>query len=56
MGAGPGLKWSSKNISLSASVSWAIGSNPLKNAQGQSVNVDNWNKPAYGWAQAIISF
>lgn len=56
MGAGPGLKWSSKNISLSASVSWAIGSNPLKNFQGQSVNVDNWNKPAYGWAQAVISF
>ena len=55
-GVGPGLRWSQKNISLSASVSWAVGSNPLRNAQGQQVNVDNWNKPAYAWAQAVIAF
>ncbi len=55
-GAGPGLRWSQKNITLSASVAWAIGSNPLRNAQGQQVNVDNWNKPSYAWAQAVIAF
>ena len=55
-GAGPGLKWSYENLSLSASIAWAIGSNPLKNAQGQSLNVDNWSKPAYAWAQAVVNF
>ena len=55
-GAGPGLKWSHNNLAITANVAWAIGSNPLKNSQGQSVNVDNWSKPAYAWAQAVVSF
>jgi hemolysin activation/secretion protein len=60
-GIGPGLKWSYERLTLTGSVAWAIGPNPLKSGTGQTVNVDGWNppsswQPAYGWFQASLTF
>jgi hemolysin activation/secretion protein len=61
-GIGPGLKWTYERLTLSGSVAWALGPNPLKSATGQTVNVDGWSpaynnlQPAYGWFQASLTF
>jgi hemolysin activation/secretion protein len=55
-GAGVGVKYVSKGLSVAATVAWRIGSNPLYNQLGVAVNTDNTNTNPMAWLTLSYQF
>jgi len=55
-GAGFGMKWNSGHWNLSSVVSWKVGSNPLRNGNGLSVDNDGTDTSPRAWLNGSYSF
>jgi hemolysin activation/secretion protein len=54
-GTGVGLRWARDQWTVSTSVAWKLGSNPLHNQQGLAVDVDNTSRSPRLWLSASYS-
>jgi hemolysin activation/secretion protein len=54
-GAGVGLRWIRDHLTVSTSLAWKIGNNPLHNQQGLAVDVDNTSRSPRMWLAASYS-
>jgi hemolysin activation/secretion protein len=55
-GAGLGLKWQYKGVTLSGIVAWKVGKNPLLSQTGLAVDNDSTNNSPRGWLNAGYGF
>ena len=53
---GLSAKYSQKSFQLSAMLAFRVGTNPLYNATGQPLNVDNSNRAVQGWIKGTYFF